>query len=149
MKLFQLKTKRLLKNSFKGIGFNLSIIFLLFSVAVSLMLIIPNCFDRLPVYSYFVKKMELPITYEVTGKIEFYDVDGNNLDLRAMIFVGGYSCNLETDGSYKLTFSCPSTSDAYLVIRYNDQTGKEQLKTECLKLSQQTHLLEEDFKYYV
>jgi hypothetical protein len=93
--------------------------------------------------------MELPITYEVSGKIEFCDNNGNILNLDATIFAGGYYGTIEPDGNYHLIFSSPKTEDVYLIIRYDDQSGNEQLKTEHLHMDEDIHSLKEDFTFYV
>ena len=147
-KLFQLKVRRFFRSAFRGIGFKLSIVFLLISVAVSLMIIAPNCFDRVPVYSYFIRELKLPITYELSGKIEIFDAHENCVNTNIEVIVGGYSTWTTLNGEYNLDFSSPATNEIYVIIRYTNSSGNIEIKTESIPISDGVHKLEKEFQYY-
>lgn len=148
-KLFRLRARRLIKVAFSGIGYKLSIIFLLFSVAVSLMIIAPNCFDRIPIYSYFIRELELPITYQLSGMIEIVDADGNIVSTDAEVFIGGYSTHTTSNGEYILNFSSPKTNEVFVVIRYTNPNGKIETRTEYVPIMDSVHDIERMFVYNV
>lgn len=147
-KFIQLKVRRFFRSAFRGIGFKLSIVFLLISATVSLMVILPNCFDRVPVYSYFIRKFELPITYELTGKIEIFDADENLISTDVEVIVGGYSTWTTPSREYSLNFSSPMTDEIYAIIRYKSSSGKMEVITESITVSDGIHKLEKEFQYY-
>ena len=148
LKLILLKIRRLFRGAFKGIGFKMSIVFLLFSVAVSLMIIAPNLFDRVPVYSYFIRELKLPISYELSGKIEIIDADGNLLSTDAEIIIGGYSSRTSLNGEYRLNFSSPATSEVFVTIRYADQNGNLTITTESVSATNGIHNIRKEFTLY-
>lgn len=148
-KRFVLAIRRFFKNGFRGLGFKLSIVFLFFSIAISFMILLPNCFRRVPVYSYFIKELNLPITYELQGKIEIQDAYSNRINTDIKVFVGGYSTVVGLDGEFSLTFSAPDITQFYAVVRFKDTAGQEIIKVEPLIIPTGEHYIQEEFKYYV
>jgi hypothetical protein len=141
--------RRFFRRVFKGIGSRLSIAFLLFSAAISLMILAPNCFDRVPVYSYFIRELKLPITYEINGKVKIVDVDGNIVNTDVEIIVGGYSTSVDSNGEYVLIFSAPVTAEIFVVIRYIDIDGNTIAKIESVLIKSGVHKIKREFVYNV
>ena len=148
-KLFRINARRFFRSAFRGIGFKLSVIFLIFNVAVSLLILIPNCFDQVPVYSYFVRELKLPIAYELNGKVELVDVNGNVVNTDVEIFVGGYSTSTNSNGEYILDFSAPATTEIFVVIRYTNHECNTITKTESVLVKHGVHTIEREFVYNV
>ena len=69
--------------------FILSYFFLVFSVIVCLVILVPNCFDRVPVLSYCISEHELPITYELYGEVKVLDANGDIVNKNVEVFIGG------------------------------------------------------------
>jgi len=148
-KRFLLATRRLFRKAFRGIGFNLSVVFLILSAAVSLMIIAPNCFDRVPIYYYLIREWKLPIAYELRGKVEIVNAGGNVVNKDVEIFVGGYCATVNSNGEFELVFSATSTSEVFVVIRYINPTGQIITKTELIVINSGIHDIEKEFKYNV
>ena len=55
----------------------LSYFFLAFSVIACLVILVPSCFDRVPVLSYYISEHELPMMYELYGEVKVLDEKGN------------------------------------------------------------------------
>lgn len=55
----------------------LSYFFLAFSVIACLVILVPSCFDRVPVLSYYISEHELPMMYELYSEVKVLDEKGN------------------------------------------------------------------------
>ena len=108
MKYLILMIKRLIRGIFKRIPIFLSYFLLIFSGIVCLTILLPCCFNRVPVLSYFICEHELPLAYELSGEVKIVDNDGNLVNKNVEVFVGGYS-TLLTSTEFNLRFSAPST----------------------------------------
>lgn len=149
LKRFSLAVKRTLRSIFKGIGFKLSVVFLLFSASVSLMILLPNYFDRVPVYSYLISELQLPIAYELSGKVEVVDLNNTVSNNNVEIYIGGYSTTADSNGEFRLKFSAPLTTEVYVTIRYTDPSGISTVATELVIFRSGTHDLKKEFIIYV
>ena len=148
-KRFLLSIKRILRSIFRGLGFKLSIIFLLFSFLVSLMIIAPICFNRIPVYSYFISELELPIAYELNGVVKIIDNNNNIVNKDIEVFIGGYSTTTNVNGEFKLKFSAPTTTEIFVTIRYVAPNGNTNIACEILTIGSGEHDLEKEFIIHV
>ena len=146
-KLFQLNIRRIFRNTFFGKGFWLSLGLLIFSFIVLLIILFPICYDRVPVYSYFVKERKLPISYNFSGKVEIVDAYGNIVNKDVKIFVGGYSATPNSVGEFHLVFSAPTTTEIFAVIKYTNIAGQIITKTESIIIKDGIHDIEKEFKY--
>lgn len=148
-KRFVLATRRILRGIIKGLGFKLSILLLVFSVAVSLMMLIPSCLDRAPIYSYFISELKLPISYELTGKVEIRDKNNMIINKDVEIFIGGYTAPVGINGTFTLKFSSPTTSEICVTIKYTKPDGIIETKTEFITPRNGEHSLQREFIIYV
>lgn len=148
-KFFQLNIRRFFKKTFFGKSFWLSFGLLIFSFFVLLMILFPICYDRVPVYSYFVQEWKLPISYDLSGKVKIIDAYGNIVNKEVEIFVGGYSTTANSIGEFHLVFSAPSTTEIFAVIRYTNPAGQIITKTESIVIKSGIHVIEKEFKYDV
>jgi len=146
-KLFQLNIRRFFRKTFFGKGFWLSFGLLIFSFFVLLMILFPICYDRVPVYSYFVQEWELPISYNFSGKVEIVDAYGNIVNKDVEIFVGGYSATANFIGEFHLVFSAPPATEIFAVIKYTNLAGQIITKTESIVIKGGIHDIEKEFKY--
>ena len=72
-KLLCLKIRKALHSFFSGFCSKLSIALVLFSAVVSFWLLVPTLFDRVPIFSYFSHRLELPMKYEMYGSVKIVD----------------------------------------------------------------------------
>lgn len=72
----------------------LSYFFLAFSVIACLVILVPSCFDRVLVLSYYISEHELPMMYELYGEVKVLDEKGNIVNQNVEVFVGGYSITI-------------------------------------------------------
>ena len=111
------------------------------------MILIPECFDRIPVLSYYIREQELPITYTLNGKVKVLDANGKAINKNVEVFVGGYSVSLESE-DFSLTFSSPMTDEVYVIIRY-EVNGDVRFLVRNLKIKNNSHSITEEFTIYV
>ena len=122
--------------------FILSYFFLVFSVIACLVILVPNCFDRVPVLSYYISEHELPITYELYGEVKVLDANGDIVNKNVEVFIGGYSTALTTE--FNLKFSSPKVDELFVVIRY-EIDGNIREFTKCLMINDANHIIKEEF----
>lgn len=123
-----------------------SYIFLVFSAAVCFIILLPNCFDRVPILPYLISKHELPITYELSGEVKVLDENGDIINKNVEVFVGGYSTSLVSP-KFTLKFSSPMTDEVFAVIRY-EVDGEILQFTKCLPIKDRKHEIKEEFIIY-
>ena len=146
-KLFRLKIHRFFKKTFSGKSFFLSVCLLIFSFFVLLMILFPICYDRVPVYYYFVQERKFPLSYNFNGKVEIVDACGNIVNKDVEIFVGGYSATPNSIGEFQLVFSAPPTTEIFAVIKYTNSVGQIITETESIVIKDRIHDIKKDFKY--
>lgn len=130
----------------KKIPVCLSYFFLVFSFITCMALLVPSLFDRVPTLSYYIKKLELPIAYELKGKVEIRNKKDEIIteDIKNLeIFVGGYSTYL-TGTEFNLIFSSPKTEKIYVVIRY-EIDGKMKESAKYVAIENGIYSFEEEF----
>lgn len=123
--------------------FILSYFFLVFSVIACLVILVPNCFDRVPVLSYYISEHELPITYELYGEVKVLDANGDIVNKNVEVFIGGYSTAL-TSTEFNLKFSSPKVDELFVVIRC-EIDGNIREFTKCLMINDANHIIKEEF----
>lgn len=123
-----------------------SYIFLIISLGACLFILVPQCFDKVPILSYFISEHELPITYELCGKVIVYDENGEIANNNVEVFIGGYSAVLSTT-EVNLKFSSPKTNEVYVVIRYTYEDRVREF-TDRLIIEDGVHVLSEEFIIY-
>ncbi len=149
VKLIWLKFRRGIKWLFKGFLLNISVILLLFSAAVSLLMLIPNCLHREPVYSYFISELKLPLSYDLSGKVQILDVDNNLVNKDVEIYIGGYSSMAKFDGTFSLKFTSSETIKVPIVINYTKPNGQSETQIEFIALRCGEYHLQKEFIYHV
>ena len=126
----------------------LSYFFLTFSVMTCLIILVPNCFDRIPVLSYVIDEHELPILYDLHGEVKVLDDKNNIVNKNVAVFVGGYSTSL-TSTEFALKFTAQSTTEVIVVaIRY-EVNGNMKLFTKFLEIKDRNHIINEEFVIHV
>lgn len=146
-KLLKLRWSYICRRIFKNIGFNVSIVFLLFSVSISCLILVPNCFRRVPVYAYLVREMRLPLVYKLSGKVIVTNACGDFLNTSAEIYVGGYSAKTNSAGEFQLSFSAPKTSSFFVVVRYAYGDGEVRTRTEQIVIDDGDYEVIREFSY--
>lgn len=121
----------------------LSYFFLAFSVIACLVILVPSCFDRVPVLSYYISEHEMPMMYELYGEVKVLDEKGNIVNQNVEVFVGGYSISL-TSTEFNLKFSAPTMNEVFVVIRYK-LNGDIREFTKCLAVNAGNHIIKEEF----
>lgn len=137
---------RFIRRVLKKLPIIFSYFFLVFSVVVCLVILIPNCFDRIPALSYFISTYELPITYELQGEIRVLDKSDNIVNKNVEVFVGGYSTSL-TETTFDLKFSSSLTNEIFVVIRY-EVDGHIRIFSECIAINDKNHVIQKEFIIY-
>lgn len=145
LKLSCLMLKRVLRALFSRILFILPCIFVLFSVFVSFWLLLPGLFDRAPNFLYFTHKLELPLTYEMSGSVRVLDCEGNVINDSVTISVGGYSDRMGTNTDYELFFSSSKQDYCFVTITYKDSKGVEHVYTEKVSFPDGSNVFREDY----
>lgn len=148
LKLIRLKLGRFMRRFLHRLPIILSYIFLTFSVLTSLMILLPSCFDKVPVLSYYISELELPITYELCGEVKIIDKNGNTVNKNVEVIVGGYRTPILMSTEFNLKFTSPMTDEVFVVIRYEND-GEIHEFTKCLIIEDSNHILEGEFIIYV
>lgn len=148
LKILRLNIVRFLKNVFKNFSFKITLFFVAFSFFVSLFLLLPSTFSKAPVFSYFIKTMELPLDYELEGKVIIVDSKGNALNQEVNVCIGGYTIETSTDETFVLDFTAPSTEYIYVIIEYKNSDGIKMINSERIETDQDVKLKKE-FRIYV
>lgn len=148
LKLIWLKLGRFMQKILHRLPIILSYIFLTFSVLVSLMILLPSCFDKTPVLSYYISEFELPITYELCGEVKIIDKNGNIVNKNVEVIVGGYRTSILMSTEFNLKFISPMTNEVFVVIRYENDGAIHEF-TKCLIIEDGNHILEREFIIYV
>lgn len=125
----------------------LSYFFLIFSVITCLLILVPNCFGRVPVLSYYISEHELPLTYELCGEVKVLDVNGDIVNKNIEVFIGGYSTAV-TSTEFNLKFSSPMANELFVVIRY-EAYGDICEFTKRLVIKDRNYVIKEEFIIYV
>lgn len=147
-KFIWLKLGRSIRRIFHRLPIILSYMFLTFSVMTSLMILFTNCFDRVPVLSYYISEHELPITYELCGEVKVIDKSGHIVNKNVEVIVGGYRTSTFLSTEFNLKFTSPMTNEVFVVIRY-EKDGEIHEFTKCLIIADCNHTIEEEFIIYV
>lgn len=146
LKYAWLMTVRFMRKVFNKLPIMLSYFFLTFSFVVCLIILVHNCFDELPVLSYIISEHELPITYELYGKVKVLDENGNIVNKNVKVFIGGYSTSL-TGTEFFLEFSSSAANETFVVIIYEvDEDIREFTKNIAIK--EGNHVITEEFIIY-
>lgn len=139
MKYLWLMIVRFTHRVFNKLPLILSYFFLVFSLMLCLIILIPSCFDRVPVIS----NHELPEMYELQGEVKVFDEKGNIINKNVEVFVGGYSTPLAST-KFSLKFSAPTTNEVFVVIRYAVD-GDIREVTRCLVIKGGNHVIKGEF----
>lgn len=146
LKYFRLVMVRGIRNLLHNLPTICSYLFLVFSVISCLIILIPSCFNKVPVISYYISEQKFPITYKLNGEVKVLDENGNVINKNIEVFVGGYSVFLESE-QFDLTFSSPITDEVYVVIRY-EVNGSIYEYTKCLEIKNNNRSMSEEFIIY-
>lgn len=147
LKYIWLKLGRFKRKIFRRLPIILSYIFLVFSVLTSFVLLVPNCFNRIPVLSYFINEHKLPMTYELCGEVNILDENNDIINKDVEVFVGGYKTSLGISTEFSLEFVSPEISEVFVVIRYEVE-GEVCEFTRCLVIEDSNHVIKEGFTIY-
>lgn len=145
IKLIQLRMKRIFRVLFRDLLYKSSFIIVIFSFMVNMWLLLPSLFDRMPVFSYFINKLELPITYVINGTVRIVDVEGNIKNNDVIVFIGGHQAKIGSEIIYELEFSSPKNDFFFISIIYSNQEGEENQYTEKISFPIDSHVIRKDF----
>ena len=148
LKKFWLMTSRFVRKIIGKLPLIASYFFLVFSVVVSVVLLVPEWFDRVPILSYYISEQKLPMSYELRSKVIIYDQEGKTIDANVDVFVGGYHTQAETGTSFTLTFSSPAVDSIYAIVQY-EIDGKIFEHTHELLSNGHTHIFEGEIIIHV
>lgn len=133
----------------KNFWFNASITLLLFSMCCSLLVLIPSILHRVPVFSYFIDEMRLPISYTLKGKICICDEDNNTVNKDVEVIIGGYSTFPDVDGNFSLKFASPNSLEIPVVIKYTKPNLNKETYMEFISFSRGVYILQREFNINV
>ena len=139
---------RIFKNVFKNFLIKISVFFVIFSFIISLFFMMPALFLRVPVFSYFIDTLSLPLAYELEGKVILVDEEDEPIDQMVTVYIGGYSTEVFSGDTFILNFSSESTDHVYITIEYKDQSGIQTTITKKFETKGNT-TLKEVIKRYV
>ena len=140
LKLILLYITRIFRCIFKHIGINISILLVVFSTFVSIFFLIPSLFSRVPVFSYFIDTLSLPLSYELEGTVILLDSNDEIIDESVTIYVGGYSIEAISGETFLLNFSSEPTEQIYATIEYADEAGIKTILTKKIETKDRTKL---------
>ena len=143
MKYFRLIIVRFTHKVFNKLPSAFSYFFLAFSVIACLIVLVPSCFDRVPILSYYISEHELPMMYELHGEVKVLDEKDNLVNKNVEVFVGGYSTSL-TSTEFNLKFSAPAMNEVFVVIKY-EVNGNIREFAKCLVVKDGNHVIKEEF----
>jgi hypothetical protein len=132
------------------------IIVLLFAM-MPLMILLPNLFNRVPAFSYFVRELSLPLTYEISGRVNVVYSDKENSNNcgehrvagTVEVFVGGYATMTDENGNFSLRFSSPHINEFFAIIRYMPHSGNPIHEYELIVIQQGETRIAREFTIYV
>lgn len=139
---------RIFRRIFKHIGVKLSILLVSFSFFVSMFLMVPSLFSRVPVFSYLINTLSLPLLYEFEGTVLLIGSDGEAIIQTVTIYVGGYSVDAISGESFVLNFTSESVNYFYVTIEYDNELGSKTTITKKIETNDKTNL-KEVIKIYV
>lgn len=146
LKYLWLYMARLFRSLRDNIRVFFSYAFLVFGILTCLFILIPQCFGRVPALSYYISEHKLPMTYELIGEVKVLDGNGDAVNAKVTVFVGGYSASLTT-ADFSLTFTSPVTDEIPVTIRYEVENRVCE-STQFVRASQEEYTLHEVFVVY-
>ena len=139
---------RIFKNIFKNFLIKITVLFVVFSFAISIFFMIPSLFSRVPVFSYLIDTLSLPLSYEFEGTILLIDTDGDPIEQTVTMYVGGYSIDVISGEKFIMNFASESTDYFYVTIEYVDQNGNKTTITKKIETNDKT-VLKKVIRIYV
>ena len=140
-----LSLRRAYNKWFKSFGFKASIALLLFSMCCSLVVLVPTVLHRVPVFSYFIDEMRLPVSYTLEGKISICDAEKNIVCKDVEVIIGGYSTFSDVDGYFSLKFASPNSTDIPVVIKYTKPNTNQETHLEFITFNRGDYILQKEF----
>lgn len=131
---------RIFKNIFKNFLIKITVLFVAFSFAISMFFMIPSLFSRVPVFSYLIDTLSLPLSYELEGTILLIDKEGESIDQSVTVYIGGYSIDVITGETFIMNFASESTDYFYVTIEYVDECGNKTTITKKIETNDKTTL---------
>ena len=147
MKYIRLITKRYINKICNIIPIAISYCILVFSVFCCLIILIPSCFDRVPVLSYYISRHDLPMLYELHGKVQVINEAGEIVNRNVEVFVGGYKSKV-VSSNFELVFSAPMMKEMYVIIRY-EVNGKIEECVKYIEINDKERVISEEFNIYI
>lgn len=133
---------RMIRKFFSNIGYKLSVLFVLFSFIISLFFLIPSLFSRVPVFSYLIDNLSLPVSYELNGEVILLNADNESLIEPLDIYVGGYNVQSFSGEHFTLKFASEKSDYFYLTIEYKDDNGIDKYYTKRINTNGKNNLTE-------
>lgn len=92
----------------------------LFALCIVMFMLIActNILHRVPVFTYFIEELKLPIALRICGEINIYENEQIMKDIPINIKIGGYEKNIYSGEYFELIFSATNTKDIPINIEY-------------------------------
>lgn len=148
LKISWLQITRAFRHVFENFGVKLSILLVVFSLLISVFFLVPSMFNRMPVFSYFINTLELPISYEYEGNIILLDKNGNNIDQNVAVYIGGNSTYTDSQKDFTIIFSSVDTEYMFVNVEYKDLNGNLSIFTQKIDTHGKT-TIKKDITIYV
>lgn len=148
LKLIWLKLGRFIRRLLRRLPIIFSYTFLIFSVLTCFMILLPSCFGKIPVLSYYISEFELPVTYELCGEVKIIDQNGNIVNKNVEVIVGGYKTSILMSREFNLKFTSPMTNEIFVVIRYEND-GEIHEVAKGIIIEDNSRIFQEEFIIHV
>jgi len=109
---------------------------------------VPSLFSRVPVFSYLIDTLSLPLSYEFEGTILLIDTEGELIDQSITVYIGGYSIDIISGETFIMNFASESTDYFYATIEYVDEGGNKTTITQKIETNNKT-ILKKVIRIYV
>lgn len=100
----------------------------------------PSLFLRVPVFSYFIETLSLPLSYEFEGMIILVDDTDEPVSQVVTVYIGGYSIDVLSGETFIMNFASESTDCFYVTIEYVDESGNKTTITKKIETNDKTAL---------
>lgn len=101
---------------------------------------IPSLFSRVPIFSYLVENLSLPLSYEFEGTVVILNNEEELIDETVNVFVGGYSMEVFSGEPFVLSFASECTNYFYVTIEYTNEKGEKEIITEMIETNNKTKI---------
>lgn len=131
----------------KRISMLLGRLLFLISISMFLLIFLTNIFHRVPVFSYFVRELKLPLTLKLCGQIQVNFEDEIEPNTMITISIGGYKNHVRNGTEFELNYSAVNLQNIPVIIEFWKQE-KKITKIEYITYQKGEYVLECSYTYY-